>query len=205
MLLAREISKAYHHRQILDSVSFALPAGHCLGVTGENGSGKSTLLSILAQVNTPDSGDILYRGRSILGDRAFLRQHLGYVPQSCDLLEDLTAMQQLQLWQSACGCREKLPGDVAEMLLFRELEKVKIGEMSGGMQRRVSIALALCTNPEILVMDEATTGLDSRFRENLLTYLEDYLKRGGRILWCSHLPEENRRLCGTVLPLTPQL
>lgn len=204
MLLVREISKAYHRRQILSGVSFALPAGHCLGVTGENGSGKSTLLSILAQVNTPDSGDILYRGRSVLGDRTFLRQHLGYVPQSCDLLPDLTAKQQLQLWQSACGCREALPGEVAEMLCFRELEKVKIGEMSGGMRRRVNIALALCTDPEILVMDEATTGLDSRFRENLLTYLEGYLKKGGRILWCSHLPEENARLCGTVLPLSGQ-
>jgi len=75
--------------------------------------------------------------------------------------------------------------------------------MSGGMQQRVSIALALCTNPEILIMDEATAGLDANFRENLLTWLEDYMKRGGRLLWCSHLSEENRRLCGTVLPLSP--
>ena len=201
MFLARELTKAHYRRNVLEQVSFALPAGHCLGVEGDNGSGKSTLLSILAQVNTPDSGDILYQGRSVMGDRNFLRSHLGYVPQSCDLLPDLTARQQLKLWQAACGFRESLPGDVAEMLRFRELEQVKIGEMSGGMQRRVNIALALSTSPEILIMDEATAGLDASFRENLLAWLEDYMKKGGRIVWCSHLAQENRRLCGTVLTL----
>lgn len=202
MFIARGLSKAYHHRTILENVSFCLPEGQCIGIAGENGSGKSTLLSILAQVNSPDSGDILYKGRSVMGDREFLRHSLGYVPQGCDLLPELTARQQLRLWQSACGCREGLPGDVAEMLRFSELEKVKIAEMSGGMQRRVSIALSLSTSPEILIMDEATTGLDAFFRENLLSWLEGYLRRGGRMVWCSHLPEENRRLCGTVLPLS---
>lgn len=201
MFIAKDISKAYHGRTVLENVSFALPAGHCLGITGENGAGKSTLLRILAQVDAPDRGDILFGGRSVLGDRQFLRRTLGYVPQNCDLLPDLTARQQLELWQAACGCKGPLPGDVGEFLAFRELEKVKISEMSGGMQRRVSIALALSTQPRILVMDEATAGLDSRFREGLLTWLEDYLKKGGRILWCSHLAQENVRLCGTVLPL----
>jgi len=119
MLLAQEITKSYHHRKILDRISFALPAGHCLGIAGENGSGKSTLLSILAQVSSPDAGDIVYRGRSILGDRTFLRQHLGYVPQHCDLFPDLTALQQLRLWQSGFGCRDPLPADVARIICFR--------------------------------------------------------------------------------------
>ena len=201
MFIVRDITKAYHGRPVLEAVSFALPAGHCLGVTGENGAGKSTLLRILAQVDAPDRGDILFGGRSVLGDKQFLRKELGYVPQNCDLLPDLTARQQLRLWQAACGVTGSLSGEVAELLDFPELEKVKIAEMSGGMQRRVSIALALSTSPRILVMDEATAGLDSRFREGLLVWLEDYLRNGGRIIWCSHLAEENARLCGTVLPL----
>ena len=201
MFIARDITKSYHGRTVLEGVSFALPAGCCLGVTGRNGSGKSTLLRILAQVDAPDRGDILFGGRSVLKDRQFLRKKLGYVPQNCDLMPDLTAKQQLELWQAACDCRGTLPGTVAEFLDFGELERVKIGEMSGGMQRRVSIAMALSTQPEILVMDEATAGLDSRFREGLLTWLEDYMKNGGRLIWCSHLAEENARLCGTMLPL----
>ncbi len=199
MFQAQKISKAYHHRQVLDGVSFALPAGACLGVEGENGSGKSTLLGILAQVSPPDSGDIRYQGRSVLKDRKFLRTKLGYVPQNCDLIPGLTAREQLALWQSACGCREPMAGEAAEVLGLQELLPLRIGEMSGGMQRRVSIALALSTSPEILIMDEATTGLDAEYRENLLGYLEAWLQRGGRMVWCSHLPEENRRLCGSVL------
>ena len=128
MFIVRDITKAYHGRSVLEAVSFALPAGHCLGVTGENGAGKSTLLRILAQVDAPDRGDILFGGRSVLGDKQFLRKSLGYVPQNCDLLPDLTAGQQLRLWQAACGCRGPLPGDVAELLDFPELEKVILSE-----------------------------------------------------------------------------
>jgi len=201
MFHVQGISKSYHRRPVLQQVDFFLPAGQCLGVTGENGSGKSTLLSILAQTNTPDSGDIIFQGKSVLGDRHFLRRQLGYVPQGCDLIPDLTCRQQLQLWLNACGVKEPVPEDVAGMLGLEELMDVRISEMSGGMQRRVSIALALSTRPGILIMDEATTGLDAQYREKLLNWLEDYLRRGGRLVWCSHLPEENRRLCGTTLPL----
>ncbi len=201
MFQAVGIAKAYHHRPVLEGIRFALPPGACLGVTGENGSGKSTLLQILAQVLPPDAGDILYQGRSVLGDKRFLRELLGYVPQGSDLIPDLTARQQITLWQRACGCREPMPGAAAEMLGLNELLPLKIGEMSGGMQRRVSIAMALSTNPRILIMDEVTTGLDTAFRESLLCYLEDYLRRGGRMVWCSHQPEENNRLCGSILTL----
>ncbi len=201
MFQAIQICKAYHHRQVLDRVDLALPAGGCLGIAGENGSGKSTLLQILAQTLPLDSGDIRYQGRSVLGDRRFLRTKLGYVPQSSDMIPSLTARQQLQLWQSACGCREPVPGVVMEVLGIQELLPIKIGEMSGGMQRRVSIAMALSTSPEILIMDEATTGLDADYRSSLLCYLEDFLRQGGRMLWCSHLQEENQRLCGSFLPM----
>lgn len=201
MLQVCELSKAYHRRPVVEQVSFALPAGQCLGVVGENGAGKTTLLRLLAQTLPPDSGDIRYQGRSVLGDKRFLRSRLGYVAQGCDLSHELTAAQQLRLWQSACGCRKPIPAEVAELLALQELLPLRIGQMSGGMQRRVSIALALSTRPEILIMDEATTGLDAAFREGLLCYLEAFLRRGGRMVWCSHLPEENRRLCSSLLTM----
>ncbi|MCI8762868.1 MAG: ATP-binding cassette domain-containing protein, partial [Oscillospiraceae bacterium] len=85
MLEVRELCKSYGGRQVLAPVSFVLPPGRCLGLAGSNGSGKSTLLRLLAQVQRPDSGDVLYRGRSVLGDRQFLRRTLGYAPQSAEL------------------------------------------------------------------------------------------------------------------------
>ena len=201
MLEIDGLCKSYHGRQVLEPVRFVLPAGCCIGITGENGAGKSTLLRLLAQTEKPDRGDIRFGGKSILGDRAFLRQHVGYVPQQSELMEDLTVRAQLKLWQSACGYKGTLGGPVMELLGIQPMLRKRIGTLSGGMQKRVSIAMALMAQPDILVMDEATTGLDPDYRERLLAFLEGYLAQGGRMIWCSHIPEELSRLCGGCLRL----
>ena len=196
MLEIDGLCKSYHGRTVLEPVRFFLPEGQCLGVTGDNGSGKSTLLRLLAQVERPDSGDVRYRGRSVLGDRNFLRRCVGYVPQHNDLMQELTVRRQLQLWQSACGLKEPLSEELSQLLGIEPMLNKTIRTLSGGMQRRVSIAMALMSRPEILIMDEATVGLDREYRMGLLNWLEGYLDRGGRLLWCSHDPEELDRLCG---------
>ena len=199
MLEIDGVCKSYSGYPVLKSVRFCLPAGQCIGITGENGSGKSTLLRLLAQIEKPDSGDIRYRGVSVLGDREFLRRKLGYVPQGNDLMEDLTVAAQLRLWQNACGISGPFPEDIMELLGIGPMMKKRVRNLSGGMQRRVSIAMALMTRPEILIMDEATTGLDKDYYEKLLTWLELFLRRGGRMIWCSHHREELDRLCGGCL------
>ena len=196
MLEIDGLCKSYHGRMVLEPVRFFLPEGQCLGITGDNGSGKSTLLRLLAQVEQPDGGDVRFRGRSILGDRKFLRSSVGYVPQHTDLMQDLTVERQLQLWQSACGQKQPLSEELSTLLGIEPMRKKKIRTLSGGMQRRVSIAMALMTDPLILIMDEATVGLDRDYRMGLLSWLEGYLARGGRLIWCSHDPEELDRLCG---------
>lgn len=193
------VSKSYFGRQVLEPVSFVLPAGCCIGITGENGSGKSTLLRILAQTERPDRGDIRFREASVLGDRQFLRRHVGYVPQGHDLMEELTVSAQLKLWQSACGGRGKLPEEPLALLGIEPMLAKPIHTLSGGMKHRVSIAMALLNQPDILIMDEATTGLDREYCESLLLWLEAYLSRGGRIVWCSHHKQELDRLCGSNL------
>lgn len=205
MLEILQLSKSYHGRQVLPAVQFVLPAGQCLGITGENGSGKSTLLRLVAQVEKPDSGDIRFGGRSILGSRSFLRKNLGYVPQGSDLMPDLTAGQQLRLWQSACGKTGPIPGRLMELLDLEPLLKARTQELSGGMQRRVSIAMALMNDPKILVMDEATTGLDKEYTARLLDHLDTYLLSGGRILWCTHHACELDRLCSSRIHLGQSL
>ncbi len=201
MLEARGLCKAYAGRQVLAGVGFCLPAGQCLGVAGANGCGKSTLLRLMAQIQRPDSGDILFGGRSVLGNRRFLRAKVGYVPQEDGLMAGMTVQHQLRLWQSACGVHGPIPGTLEELLGLEPLLPMRVEELSGGMRRRVSIAMALLNGPAILVMDEATTGLDDAWRPRLLDWLEGYLARGGRIIWCSHRQEELDRLCGAVLRL----
>ena len=160
MLEVRGLCKSYGGRQVLAPISFVLPPGQCLGLAGSNGSGKSTLLRLLAQVQPPDSGDVLYQGRSVLGDRQFLRRTLGYAPQSPELVPELSVKQQLTLWQSACGLTGPLPGDILDLLGLEPLLRRPVRALSGGMAQRVSIALALLSRPKILLMDESTAGLD---------------------------------------------
>lgn len=201
MLEIDGLCKSYHGRTVLEPVRFMLPAGCCIGVTGENGAGKSTLLRLLAQTEVPDGGDIRCQGRSVLKDRAFLRQNVGYVPQHSELMEDLTVRQQLKLWQSACGLKGPLSGEWMELMGIEPMLRKRISTLSGGMRKRVSIAMALMTQPQILIMDEATTGLDPQYRERLLSWLETYLANGGRVVWCSHIQAELDRLCGGCLRL----
>lgn len=201
MLEIRGLCKSYEGRQALWPVSFVLPPGQCLGLTGSNGSGKSTLLRLIAQIDKPDGGDVLWHGRSVLGDRRFLRRELGYVPQSAELALELTVGQQLVLWQAACEASGPLPGDVLELLGLEPLLKKPIRALSGGMAQRVSIALALLARPKVLLMDEATGGLDRDYVPRLLDWLEKYVDRGGSLVWCSHRSDELDRLCGAVLRL----
>lgn len=201
MLEIRQLHKGYGGRQALSPVSFFLPPGQCLGLAGPNGSGKSTLLRLIAQVERPDGGDVLYRGRSVLGDRRFLRRDLGYVPQSPELDRELTVRRQLELWQAACALPGPVPGDIVELLGLEALWKKPIRDLSGGMAQRVNIALALLARPKVLLMDEAASALDGEYVPRLLSWLEEYVSGGGSLIWCSHRPDELERLCGAVLTL----
>ena len=137
----------------------------------------------------------------MLGGRAFLRRRLGYVPQRAELAQDLTVGQQLKLWQSACGLSGPLPGDVLELLGLGPLMKKPIRALSGGMAQRLSIGLGLLSRPDILLMDEATSGLDRDYIPKLLDWLESFVAGGGSLIWCSHNSQELDRLCGAVLTL----
>ena len=201
MLEIRELRKSYGGRQVLSPVSFLLPPGQCLGLAGHNGSGKSTLLRLIAQIEKPEGGDILFEGKSVLGDWTFPRKALGYVPQGPELDRELTVKQQLALWQAACGLSGPLPGDILDLLGLEPLLKKPVRTLSGGTAQRVSIALGLLSRPQILLMDEATSGLDRDYVPRLLDWLEGYTAQGGSLIWCSHHREELDRLCGAVLTL----
>lgn len=195
MLEVRNVCKSYRGRQVLAPVSFTLEAGECLGLAGTNGSGKSTLLRLMAQVQPPDSGQILFQGRDTAGDKGFLRRRLGCVPQEDALAEELTVRQQLRLWQAACGLSGPLPKEILRLCGLEDLLKSPVAGLSGGTRRRVSVAMALLPRPDILLMDEATVGLDEGYRQSLLEWMAAFLRNGGRAVWCTHRPEELERLC----------
>ena len=201
MLEVRDLCKSYRGVQVLAPVRFSLGPGECLGVAGANGSGKSTLLRLIAQAERPDSGTVLFRGRDVMGDRKFLRTALGYVPQDAELAPELTVKEQLALWRAACGCRGPVQPELADLLGLAPMLRSRTGELSGGMQRRVSIAMALSTGREILVLDEATAGLDESYRQALLSWMEGFLAGGGCAVWCTHLQDELERICTSCLTI----
>ena len=190
LLTAAGLSKSYRGELVLHPADLCLREGVGVGLSGPNGSGKSTLLNLLAQVLAPDSGDILWDGVSVLGNRDFLRGTLGYVPQEDDLLEDLTVGRQLRLWMGLCGRSGPLDPEITGLLGLAELMGRRIGRLSGGMRRRVSIAMALLQRPRCLLLDEAFSGLDETYRDRLTGWLRDFLSGGGCLPWCSHNPGE---------------
>lgn len=201
MLTAEGLTKTYNGHTVLHPAGLTLAAGEAVGVAGANGSGKSTLLSILAGALRPDGGDIRDEGVSVLGDRRFLRQNIGYVPQADCLVPELTVKQQLSCWQALTGRPVLRDRELTGLLGLAPLLPKPVAKLSGGMRKRVSFALALAGTPRYLVMDEAFAALDRDYRTRLEGWLRGYLARGGALLWCSHEPDELRRLCSRVITL----
>lgn len=203
MLQFAGISKKYGKRPVLSDVSFTLSPGECLGVAGHNGSGKSTLLSIVAQVETPDSGTMHYNGANVMRDRRFLKHCVGYVPQRNSLLADLTVGETLRFWQQMYGQKQDLfaPGALCSQLGLQELAKKKVGALSGGMQKRLSAALGMMHSPALLIMDEALPAMDRHYRKVLYNWLYKLKSQGTSLLYCSHEVEELKSFCDAILLL----
>ena len=204
MLEARGVSKAFNRIPILDKVDFRLEPGQRLGVAGHNGSGKSTLLSIVAQVLAPDSGDVLYDGEPLSVKRSREAAILGFVPQDNSLLDDLTVKETLVFWRKIYGLPANgvfSPSSPAAMLGLDEIAGKRIALLSGGMQKRVSIAIALQRQPRLLLLDEALSPLDRRYRLALEEYMADFCRQGGSIIYCSHETAELAAFCNRILVL----
>ena len=204
MLEVRKVSKAFRHNLVLREVGFRLEPGQCLGVAGHNGSGKTTLLSIIARTLSADGGEILFDGVSLISDRALAGDIIGYVPQENGLLEDLTVNETLAFWQKAYGLPAGsiyAPSSPAVMLGLEEIRKKRIARLSGGMQKRVSIAVALLRRPRLLLLDEALAALDRGYRLALERYLDAFCRQGGGVIYCSHDINELRSFCRRILVL----
>lgn len=203
MLIISGIRKSYGRKAVLENISLSLRPGEAVGIVGHNGSGKSTFLSIIAQLVRPDAGEIHEDDRSVLGDRSYVREHIGYIPQNDWLLSDLTVKETLDFWQSIHRMNEPVfaADSIASQLGLDLLAGKKVSTLSGGMQKRLSIALAFLHHPRYLLIDEALPALDRRYRLTVLERLAGFRDQGGAVLYSSHRLDDVRAFCDRILVL----
>lgn len=192
ILEAAGICKSYGRRRILENLNLKAEPGECIGVVGGNGCGKTTLLSILAGAQKPDSGRIILGGRDTVGQSGVFAREAAYVPQENPLMEELSVRDNLLLWHR--GSRREMEQDLengpAAMLGVSAILKRRVGTLSGGMKKRLSIACALSNRAPLLIMDEPGAALDLECKEAIREYLSEYIKKGGTVVLTSHELEE---------------
>ena len=205
MIEIKDVTKSYGRQKVLQNVSFEIMEGELFGLLGPNGAGKSTLIDILTGIQSMDSGDIFINGKSIKTEKVEIRKHLGLVPQDIALLEELNAVDNLEYFGGLYGLAgSELKSQIEKLLEVAGLtdkKKEKVKNYSGGMKRRLNIAVAMLHNPSILILDEPTVGVDAQSRQHIFDYIQSLAEQGTTILYTSHYMEEIEALCKRVFIL----
>lgn len=199
----KNISKRFNDKLVLDNISYEVKEGEIFGFIGPNGAGKSTLINIMTSLLTPDSGTIEICGYDILREPIKAKECMGYVPQELALMEDLNAYDNLEFFGALYGLKGKLLKErIAEALKVTGLEetkKQKVKKFSGGMKRRLNIAVSILHHPKVLILDEPTVGVDPQSRNHIFSFIKNICKEWGTtVIYTSHYMEEIEELCKRV-------
>ena len=186
----------------LEGVSFSVPAGQALGLLGPNGAGKTTLISLATGLLAPQGGSITLGGQPIAAVRGQAPHLVSLVPQDNAFYPMLTVLENLRFFGQVQGLGgTQLAARAQEALAFTQLEafaKRRAGQLSGGLKRRLNLAIGLLADPGILLLDEPTVGVDPQSRHFLLEAIGDLQRRGRTIVYTSHYMDEIEALCGHV-------
>ena len=201
-LVAQDLHKSFNENKAVNGVSFVIHKGEIFGLLGPNGAGKTTTIRMLSTVLEPDSGDITIGGYSIRHESGEVRNLIGVCPQELALYEDLSALDNLVFFGRMAGLSSNEARTQAmtnlELMGLVERSKGKIAKFSGGMKRRINLAIALMGHPELLFLDEPTVGIDPQSRNNIYETIEGLRGKGMTILYTTHYMEEADRLCNRV-------
>jgi ABC-2 type transport system ATP-binding protein len=205
MLEVREVHKRFGDVVAVDGVSFAVADGETVGLLGPNGAGKTTTVSMICGLVRPDAGAVLVDGRPLGSDADPAKRRIGLVPQEVALYEELTARQNLRFFGALYG----LDGPALDLATAAALDLVGLADRagdrvktySGGMKRRLNLAAALLHDPQTVILDEPTVGVDPQSRNAIFENLEALKARGKSLVYTTHYMEEAERLCDRVLIL----
>ncbi|MBD8499750.1 ATP-binding cassette domain-containing protein [Paenibacillus arenosi] len=200
MLETVELSKSFKGKTVVDNVNLYLERGESIGLLGPNGAGKSTTISMISSLLVPTNGDVRLHGKSIVKNPQEIRKVLGVVPQDIALYEELSAYENLvffgRIYSLPKSMLEHKIQEVLEIVGLRDRQKELIKTYSGGMKRRINIAAALLHDPQIVIMDEPTVGIDPQSRNHILETVKLLNReKGTTVLYTSHYMEEVEQLC----------
>ena len=203
MLDVQGLRKAYGTRTAVEAVSLHVRAGEVLGLLGPNGAGKSTTVGMICGLTTPDAGSVTVGGVTLAADAFAFKRRIGLVPQELALFEDLPALANLELF----GALYDLPKatlrrrseEVLAMVGLTDRARDKPATFSGGMKRRLNIACALVHDPDVLLFDEPTAGVDPQSRNAIFDSLEALKRAGKALVYTTHYMEEAERLADRIV------
>jgi ABC-2 type transport system ATP-binding protein len=202
VLIVSNLRKQYGDFLAVNNVCLSVSEGECFGLLGPNGAGKTTTISIICGILRPDSGQVLINGQQITSDTSPIKQRIGYVPQDLALYEELDAISNLRLF----GALYHLSGDTLRKRIDEALTLTGLADrahepitrFSGGMKRRLNIGAALLHDPDLLIFDEPTVGVDPQSRNAIFDTLKTLQSRGKTLIYTTHYMEEVERLCDRV-------
>ncbi|HEB58545.1 MAG TPA: ATP-binding cassette domain-containing protein [Gammaproteobacteria bacterium] len=200
---ARGLRKAYGDTTVVDGLDLHVRRGQCFGLLGPNGAGKTTTLRMLLGLSRPDAGELEVLGYRIPRQARRMRARIGVVPQMDNLDPEFSVVENLRIYGRYFGIsHDELNARIPALLEFAALEKkahTRIDTLSGGMKRRLTLARALVNDPELLILDEPTTGLDPQARQIIWQRLRQLIGEGRTLILTTHYMEEAERLCDELI------
>ena len=193
----RDLRKSYPDVKAVDGLDLSVGRGECFGLLGPNGAGKTTTIEILEGLTAPDSGQVEVLGMNWRDQPRELRERIGISLQETQLNEKLTVYETLRLFRSFYR-GGPAPDDLLRDLSLDEKRDSRVGKLSGGQKQRLAVACALIGDPEILFLDEPTTGLDPQSRLQLWEVVTKFRAKGGTVLLTTHYMDEAQRLCDRI-------
>lgn len=199
----RDLRKTYSGQAVVAGLSFAVEPGTCFGLLGPNGAGKTTTLRLCLGLTGPDSGAIELNGYAIPADGQQARARVGVVPQFDNLDPDFTCAENLLVFGRYFGLKDAdIKARIPQLLDFAGLASkadARIATLSGGMKRRLTLARALVNDPDIVFLDEPSTGLDPQARHLIWDRLKQLKAAGKTLILTTHFMDEAERLCDTLI------
>jgi len=191
------LRKAYGDVVAVDGLDLAVARGECFGLLGPNGAGKTTTIEICEGLTEPDAGEVEVLGRHWRTDERALREQLGIQLQETQLAEKLTVEETVTLFRSFYE-RGRSVDEVIDVVQLGEKRKARVGKLSGGQKQRLALACAIVGDPELLFLDEPTTGLDPQSRRQLWDLIVELRASGRSIVLTTHYMDEAEKLCDRV-------